>query len=78
MERYEIRVEGHLGPEWSEWLGGLEVGHEPCGQTVLSGPLQDQAALYSVLIRLRDLGLALAAVKRVDEEMHPQGAGGQK
>ncbi len=76
MEWYEIKVEGHLGPGWSEWLEELELRHEPCGQTVLSGPLRDQAALYSVLIRLRDLGLALVAVKRVDEETHPQGAGG--
>jgi hypothetical protein len=63
-EFYEIRIEGHLGSSWSDWLEGMRIQHEEDGQTVLSGPLADQAALHGVLMRIRDLGLPLVAVKR--------------
>jgi len=63
---YEIRVEGHLGSSWNDWFEGLTVRHEENGETVLSGPI-DQAALHGVLMRVRDLGLPLVAVKRVHE-----------
>jgi hypothetical protein len=65
MERqhYEIRVEGHLAADWSDWFAGLAIRQEPGGETILSGPL-DQAALHGVLARIRDLGLVLIAVNQ--------------
>ena len=62
-QRYEIRVEGHLTADWSDWFEGLVVCQEPSGETVLSGSL-DQAALHGVLAKVRDLGLPLVAVNR--------------
>jgi hypothetical protein len=62
---YEIRIEGHLGHSWSSWFEGLEMRHEQGGETVLYGPIADQAALHGVLMRIRDLGLPLVAVQRV-------------
>lgn len=60
--RYEIRVDGHVGAIWFE---GLAVRHTASGQTVIAG-LMDQAALHGVLAQVRDLGLTLAAVRRVE------------
>jgi len=64
---YEIRVEGVLGGQWATWFGGLQV--QGVGtQTVISGPLADQAALHGVLARIRDLGLLLVSVRRLDPD----------
>jgi hypothetical protein len=62
MLQVEIRVKGRINEEWSEWLGGLTVGHSGPEGTVLTGRVQDQAALYGIISRLRDLGLELSAV----------------
>ena len=62
-QRYEIRVEGHLTADWSDWFDGLTVRQKANGETLLCG-LLDQAALHGVLTRIRDLGLALVAVSR--------------
>jgi hypothetical protein len=62
-QHYEIRVQGHLTADWSDWFTGLSVRQEADGETVLSGPL-DQAALHGVLAKVRDLGLVLVAVNR--------------
>ncbi len=59
---YVIRVQGHLDPVWSAWLGGLRVDHEADGRTSLSGPVPDQAALYGLLGKIHDLGLTLISV----------------
>jgi hypothetical protein len=59
----EIVVVGHLPPEWSEEMGGLDVTCQPNGNTNFSGTLPDQAALYGLLTRLRDFGLALVLVR---------------
>jgi len=59
---YVIRVQGHLDPQWSAWLGGLTVNHEADGNTTLFGPVLDQAALYGLLTRICDLGLTLISV----------------
>lgn len=64
--RYEIRLTGHLDPHWTAWFDGLTVGRETDGTTVISGPIADQAALHGVLQRVRDLGLPLVSVVRVD------------
>ena len=61
---YEIRVEGHLDPSWSDWFEGMSIHHEESGETVISGPVVDQAGLHGVLMRIRDLGLPLVAVAR--------------
>jgi hypothetical protein len=70
----EIRVRGHLSPQWDEWFGGLAVAQEPNGETLLSGMLSDQAALYGVLGRVRDLGLALVSLhcSTVDRAQRPE------
>ena len=60
-QRYEIRVEGHLAADWSDWFEGLAVCQDKNGETILSG-LLDQAALHGVLAKVRDLGLTLVAV----------------
>ncbi len=62
---YEIRVGGHLGSAWSDWFTGLRVTPEDNGDTLLAGPL-DQAALHGVLRRVRDLGMPLIAVTRIE------------
>jgi hypothetical protein len=64
MYRYEIRVQGHLDQRWSEWFDGLAISYDADDNTVLSGPLVDEAALHGVLIKVRDLALPLLAVSR--------------
>ncbi len=63
---YEIRVEGHLDYTWSEWFDGLEIIHEPTGETLLRGYIIDQAALYGKLARIQGLGLTLISVNSID------------
>ncbi len=65
---YEIRVEGHLDRQWEEWFAGLRVSLEATGDTLLTGPLTDQAALYGALKRVRDLGLPLVSLQRLGSE----------
>jgi len=64
-EMYEIRVTGHLSANWASRFEGLSMRHEPKGETVLSG-LLDQAALHGALMKIRDMGLNLIAVNRVE------------
>lgn len=61
---YQIIVAGHLNPKWSDWLDDLMLTHQEDGTTMLSGLVLDQAALYGLLIKIRDLGLTLLAVNR--------------
>jgi len=63
--QYEIRVKGHLAPHWSGWFEGFAIALKDNGETLLSGPVVDQAALYGVLMKIRDLGLPLISVKPV-------------
>lgn len=66
--RYRIRVQGHLGPEWATWFGGLGMTwEEPC-QTIFTGQVLDQAALHGILNTIRDLGLPLVEVLRLSPE----------
>jgi hypothetical protein len=65
---YEIRFKGHLDCYRARMFEGLEMVQEPGGDTVLTGPLLDQAALHGVLIRIRDLGLPLLSVKRLSPD----------
>jgi hypothetical protein len=61
-DHYHIRVKGYLDPLWSEWLDELTIVHEVDGDTALDGALADQAALFGVLMKIRDLGLSLMEV----------------
>src|SRR5216683_5634966 len=62
---YQIRIKGHLGREWTDWFGGLTLTLEDNGETLLTGPVVDQAALHGVLRKVRDLGMPLLSVIRV-------------
>lgn len=59
-----IRINGHLDRSWRDWLGQLEIVQEETGTTLLHGHLEDQAALYGVLLKIRDLGLVLISFER--------------
>ena len=62
---YAIRVDGLLDPHW-EWLEGLNVTHIDPGETLISGPIIDQAALHGLIARIRDLNLTLLSVNQID------------
>lgn len=63
---YQIKVRGHLGPQWSEWFEGLTVTLTDQGETLLTGPVVDQAALHGVLKKVRDLSMPLISVVHVE------------
>jgi len=65
---YCIRVKGHLDPHWTDWFDDLTITHEDGGETLLTGPVIDQAALYGLLVKMRDLNLPLLAVTRLGPE----------
>jgi hypothetical protein len=62
---YQIRIEGHLGREWADWFEGLAIMALDNGETLLTGPVVDQAALHGLLKKVRDLGMPLLSVSRV-------------
>jgi hypothetical protein len=61
---YEIRVKGHLDERWADWFGGLTITLEEGGNTLLTGPVIDQAALYGLLRKVRDSGMSLLSVNQ--------------
>ena len=63
---YEIRLKGHLDDKWADWFDGLTITRADNGETLLSGPMVDQAALHGVLRKVRDLGLPLVSVNLID------------
>ena len=63
---YEIRLKGHLEARWVKWFDGLAITLEEDGDTVLTGPVVDQAALHALLKKVRDLGLPLLSVNPVE------------
>jgi hypothetical protein len=65
---YEIRVKGHLGCQWTEWFGGLIITLEENGETLLTGPVVDQAAMHGLLKKVRDLGMPLISVICVEPD----------
>jgi hypothetical protein len=65
-QRYEIRIEGHLDGRWTEWFEGLGITLEENGDTLLTGPVVDQAALHGLLKKVRDLGMPLISVSSVE------------
>jgi hypothetical protein len=70
---YRIRILGHLDPVWSAWLDGLDIVQQVDATTTLSGRMTDQAELFGLLARLRDLGATLLAVEALDHEPRPPG-----
>jgi len=64
---YQIRFRGHLGTQWSNWFEGLTIELEENGVTVLTGPVVDQAALFGLLKKVRDLGMTLISVNCMDQ-----------
>ena len=62
---YEIRLKGHLDDRWADWFEGLTLTREDNGETLLTGPVVDQAALHGLLRKVRDLGMPLLSVTRV-------------
>ena len=63
---YEIRIKGHLDNRWASWFEGLTLTLEENGETLLTGPVVDQAALFGLLRKVRDLGLPLLSVVHVE------------
>jgi hypothetical protein len=63
---YEIRIKGHLDDRWADWFDGLTITLEENGDTLLTGPVTDQAALHGLLKKVRDLGLPLVSVSPVE------------
>jgi len=63
---YQIRVNGVLDPKWSDWFDGFAITAQANNETLLTGPVADQAALHGLLAKLRDLGLPILLVERVE------------
>jgi hypothetical protein len=62
---YQIRVHGHLGQQWTEWFEGLTITLEENGDTLFTGAIADQAALYGLLRKVRDVGMTLLSINRL-------------
>lgn len=69
---YEIRIKGHLPDRWSDWFASMTITLEDDGSTLLAGPVVDQAALYGLLKKVRDLGMPLLSVNRVEQDNSTQ------
>jgi hypothetical protein len=66
---YQIKVKGHLADHWSDWFDNMQITIDPEeGETILSGMVVDQAALHGLLIKVRDLGLTLLSLNRIEGE----------
>jgi hypothetical protein len=68
MSVYTIRVKGHLGQHWSAWFDGMSLSNETSGETVISGPVKDQAELHSLLVKIYNLNLTLISVLRIETD----------
>ena len=66
--RYEVRLKGHLDGRWAAWFDGLSLSREGDGTTIIGGPIADQAALHGLLQKVRDTGLPLVSVIRVEPD----------
>lgn len=68
---YQIRLRGHLGQVWTDWFDGLAITWDDNGDTLLTGAVADQSALHGLLRKIRDLGVTLVAVNRLDASAEP-------
>jgi hypothetical protein len=66
LKIFQIRIQGHLSQQWTDWFEGLIITLEEDGNTLLNGPVVDQSALHGILKRIRDLGMPLLSVNSVD------------
>lgn len=62
---YQIRVQGHLGGQWTDWFEHMTISRDANGETTVTGPVMDQAALHGLLKKVRDLGLTLLSITRI-------------
>jgi len=67
-KRYEIRLKGHLDDRWADWFEGLTITREANGETLLAGPVADQAALHGLLKKVRDLGMSLISISPIEPD----------
>jgi hypothetical protein len=67
---YEIRIKGLLDDRWAAWFDDLSLSHQHDGTTIIHGPVVDQAALHGLLRKVRDLGLTLVSVRRLESDPH--------
>ena len=65
---YQIRIKGHLGGQWRDWFEGMSITREDDGNTVLIGAVVDQSALYGLIRKVRDLGMPLLSVNRIESD----------
>lgn len=65
---YQIRIEGQLGHQWTDWFEGLSVTPEEAGTTLITGPVVDQSVLHGLLKKVRDLGMPLVSVNRIETD----------
>ena len=63
---YQIRIKGQLGCEWSDWFDGMAIAPDENGDTLLTGPVVDQAALHGLLRKVRDCGMVLVSINPID------------
>lgn len=66
---YQIRIKGHLSRQWTDWFGGFAITLEDDGDTLLIGPVLDQAALHGLLRKVRDLGMPLVSVRPIRQDV---------
>jgi hypothetical protein len=69
---YQIRIKGHLGSQWADWFEDLTITLEDNGDTLLTGPVVDQAALHGLLKKVRDLGMPLVSVSPLEHDQAGQ------
>jgi hypothetical protein len=70
---YQIRITGHLDSRWADWFGGMTIALRDDGDTFLTGPVIDQAALYGLLKKVRDLGMPLVSLNRIEPSQNVKG-----
>ena len=68
---YQIIVSGHLDFKWKDWFDGFDITHQANNETLMVGPVADQAALHGLLAKIRDLGLSLSSVTRLEDHSDP-------
>jgi hypothetical protein len=68
LKIFQIRIQGHLSQQWTDWFEGLIITLEEDGNTLLNGPVVDQSALHGILKKIRNLGMPLLSVNSVDPD----------